>query len=175
MDLGLAGRVGVMTGAGGEVEAAMARLLRDEGADVREARPDRLGDGEQPRSGPLAEVDFLVVFAGDAPGDLRLAHERAVIEPMRAMKAIAPHLAERGDGRIVNVVPPAPSVAGAAALALSRLFADRYAKEGVLVNAIAPAPDAGPEAVAREIAFLCSARASHIAGATWGAAAGVIG
>lgn len=156
MDLGLAGRVGLLTGAGGEIEAATARLLHDEGAEVRAAPATDLGD--------LGGVDFLVVFAGDAPHDLRAAHELAVIDPMRAMQAIAPRFAERGRGRIVNVVPPPPSVAGAAALALSRLFADRYAKQGVLVNAIAPGPDADPVAVAREIAFLCSERASHIVG-----------
>jgi 3-oxoacyl-[acyl-carrier protein] reductase len=59
-------------------------------------------------------------------------------------------MAERGWGRIVNVSStagkrPSPqmpeySVAKAAQLSLSRLFADRYAEAGVLVNAVCPGP-----------------------------------
>ncbi len=70
--------------------------------------------------------------------------------PLRAMRAAAPAMAERGWGRIVNVCStagkrpsaamPEYSVAKAAELSLSRLFADRYAKSGVLVNAICPGP-----------------------------------
>jgi 3-oxoacyl-[acyl-carrier protein] reductase len=69
---------------------------------------------------------------------------------MRAMRAAAPAMAERGWGRIVNVsssagkrpssATPEYSVAKAAELSLSRLFADRYAAEGVLINAICPGP-----------------------------------
>jgi NAD(P)-dependent dehydrogenase (short-subunit alcohol dehydrogenase family) len=166
MDLGLAGRVGVVTGAEGEVGTATARLLRAEGAEVL---PD------VPEPGRVGAVDFLVTIPGAAPAeDLRAAYERSVMEPMRAMKALAPALAERGAGRIVNVVPALSSVAGAAALSLSRLYADRYAKRGVLVNALAPGPDADPEASAREIAFLCSERASHVAGATWTVGGGAV-
>src|SRR6202012_6301675 len=76
-------------------------------------------------------------------------YELNVMAPMRAMKAIAPVLAERGWGRIVNVCStaakrpsqtmPEYSVAKAAELSLSRLFADRYVGQGVLVNAITPA------------------------------------
>ena len=70
--------------------------------------------------------------------------------PMRAMRAAIPPMAERGWGRIVNVCStagkrpsaamPEYSVAKAAELSLSRLFADRYAKSGVLVNAVCPGP-----------------------------------
>jgi 3-oxoacyl-[acyl-carrier protein] reductase len=182
MDLGLAGRVGIVTGGEGEIRAATERLLREEGAEVRELAGDAgagnagAGDGDDAPDGDApAEVDFLVNFTGDAPAeDLRAAFEETIIAPLRAMTAIAPELAERGRGRIVNVVPSTEPVTSAAALALSRLFSDRYAKQGVLVNAVSPAPDADPEAIAREIAFLCSARASHIAGATWSVPAGVI-
>lgn len=191
MDLGLAGRVGVVTGADGEVGAATARLLRAEGAEVLELPPnpgdverilDRLtapGDANLTLGTPAAPgtVDFLVTIADAVPDDdLRAAHELGVMAPLRAMRAVAPVLAARGSGRIVNVTPPAHTVAGAAARSLSRLFADHYAKQGVLVNALCPVPGADPEASAREIAFLCSARASHVAGATWtvGASAGAI-
>jgi 3-oxoacyl-[acyl-carrier protein] reductase len=70
--------------------------------------------------------------------------------PMRLMRAAAPRMARRGDGRIVNVCSSsgkrpslsnaAYSVTKAAQLSLSRTFADAYAADGVLVNAIAPGP-----------------------------------
>ena len=73
-----------------------------------------------------------------------------VMAPMRAMRAAIPPMAERGWGRVVNVSSTAGkrpsafiaeySVANAAELSLSRLFADRHAGEGVLVNAICPGP-----------------------------------
>jgi 3-oxoacyl-[acyl-carrier protein] reductase len=73
-----------------------------------------------------------------------------VMAPMRLMRAVAPAMAERGWGRIVNVCSSsgkrpsstntAYSVTKAAELSLSRAFADAYASRGVLVNAIAPGP-----------------------------------
>ena len=70
--------------------------------------------------------------------------------PMRLMRAIVPGMAERGWGRVVNVsstagkrpsaMMPEYSVAKAAQLSLSRLFADLHASEGVLVNAVCPGP-----------------------------------
>ena len=78
------------------------------------------------------------------------AWEINVMAPLRAMRVAAPHMAERGWGRIVNVsstagkrpsaLMPEYSVAKAAELSLSRLFADRYAARGVLVNAVCPGP-----------------------------------
>jgi NAD(P)-dependent dehydrogenase (short-subunit alcohol dehydrogenase family) len=76
-----------------------------------------------------------------------------VMAPMRLMRAAAPKMAERGWGRIVNVCSssgkrPSPTnmaygTTKAAELSLSRAFADLYAAEGVLVNAVAPGPIAG--------------------------------
>jgi 3-oxoacyl-[acyl-carrier protein] reductase len=73
-----------------------------------------------------------------------------VMAPMRLMRAAAPAMAERGWGRIVNVASSsgkrpsqtnlAYSVTKAAELSLSRGFADAYAGQGVLVNAVAPGP-----------------------------------
>jgi 3-oxoacyl-[acyl-carrier protein] reductase len=73
-----------------------------------------------------------------------------VMAPMRAMRAAAPVMAERGWGRIVNVSSSsgkrpsgtnmAYSVTKAAELSLSRAFADQYASRGVLVNAVTPGP-----------------------------------
>ncbi len=104
-------------------------------------------------------LDVLVNNAGhaswrdidDVPDeDWRAQYEINVMAPLRAMRAVAPAMAERGWGRIVNVCStagkrpssamPEYSVAKAAELSLSRLFADRYAPSGVLVNAICPGP-----------------------------------
>jgi 3-oxoacyl-[acyl-carrier protein] reductase len=104
-------------------------------------------------------LDVLVNNAGSAKWrdldqvpdeDWRAQYELNVMAPLRAMRAAAPAMAERGRGRIVNVCStagkrpsaamPEYSVAKAAELSLSRLFADRYAKRGVLVNAICPGP-----------------------------------
>ncbi len=104
-------------------------------------------------------LDVLVNNAGaarwrdldDVPDeDWRAQYELNVMAPLRAMRAAAPPMAERGWGRIVNVCStagkrpsaamPEYSVAKSAELSLSRLFADRYAKSGVLVNAVCPGP-----------------------------------
>jgi 3-oxoacyl-[acyl-carrier protein] reductase len=76
-----------------------------------------------------------------------------VMAPMRLMRAVAPAMAERGWGRIVNVCSSsgkrpsgtntAYSVTKAAELSLSRAFADAYGGKGVLVNAVAPGPIGG--------------------------------
>jgi 3-oxoacyl-[acyl-carrier protein] reductase len=104
-------------------------------------------------------LDVLVNNAGsaswrdldDVPDeDWRAQYEINVMAPLRAMRAAIPPMAERGWGRVVNVCStaakrpsaamPEYSVAKAAELSLSRLFADRYASAGVLVNAICPGP-----------------------------------
>ncbi len=106
-----------------------------------------------------AEIDVLVNNAGtaawrdldDVPDeDWRAAFELNVIAPKRLMSALIPPMAERGWGRVVNVSSTAGkrpsammaeySVAKAAQLSLSRLYADRHAAAGVLVNAICPGP-----------------------------------
>ncbi len=107
----------------------------------------------------FGHLDVLVNNAGtaqwrdldDVPDeDWRTQYELNVMAPLRAIRAAAPPMVERGWGRIVNVCStagkrpsaamPEYSVAKAAELSLSRLFADRYAKSGVLVNAICPGP-----------------------------------
>src|SRR6059036_3513279 len=70
--------------------------------------------------------------------------------PIRLMRSLAPRMAERGGGRIVNVCSSsgkrpsltnaAYSVTKAAQLSLSRVFADAFAARGVLINAVAPGP-----------------------------------
>jgi len=103
-------------------------------------------------------VDVLVNNAGQATwraaitdasdADWQAAWELNVMAPMRLMRAVAPGMRERGWGRIVNVSStsgkrpsaslPEYSVAKAAELSLSRLYADECAPDGVLVNAVCP-------------------------------------
>ncbi len=74
--------------------------------------------------------------------------ELHVMAPMRLMRAAAPRMAAAGWGRIVNVCSSsgkrpsqrngAYSVTKAAQLSLSRTYADAFAPQGVLVNAVAP-------------------------------------
>jgi len=171
MELGLEGKACVVTGGSRGIGAAAARLLREEGARVltvsrsgadldldvtdRDAA-DRIVAECDERLGP---VDVLVNNAGTSEAkpldeltdeDWQLQWELHVMAPMRLMRAIAPGMADRGGGRIVNVCSSsgkrpsltnaAYSVTKSAQLSLSRTFADAYAADGVLVNAVAPGP-----------------------------------
>jgi len=135
--------------AGGEASAlALDVTAPDAGERMLAEATERFGS-----------LDVLVNNAGaarwrdldDVPDeDWRAQYELNVMAPLRAMRAAVPTMAERGWGRIVNVCStagkrpsaamPEYSVAKAAELSLSRLFADRHAKSGVLVNAICPGP-----------------------------------
>jgi 3-oxoacyl-[acyl-carrier protein] reductase len=266
MDLGLAGRACVVTGASRGIGRETARRLCAEGANVLligrdeerlaaavEEAGTAVGDSGG-AAAPLAldvtdpdagermlavaterfgRLDVLVNNAGAAAWrdldevpdeDWYAQYELNVMAPLRAMRAAAPAMAERGWGRVVNVCStagkrpsasmPEYSVAKAAELSLSRLFADRYAKSGVLVNAICPGPvesemwmdpgglldqsqamsaagsreealaEAGskrpigrlaePGEIAATIVFLCSERASYVAGAAWSVDGGTV-
>jgi 3-oxoacyl-[acyl-carrier protein] reductase len=164
MDLGLTGRVAVVTGGTRGIGAETVRLLGEEGAtalavsrsagidvtalDAAAQILERL-DGRAP--------DILVNNAGTSYAkplgelsdeDWQLQWDLNVMASMRLMRAFVPQMAERGWGRVVNVTSSAGkrpsltnaaySVTKAAQLSLSRVFADTYAARGVLVNAVAP-------------------------------------
>jgi len=181
----------------------------------------------------FGKLDVLVNNAGTATSrdlddvpdeDWQAAWDVNVMAPLRAMRAAIPGMVERGWGRVVNVSSTAGkrpsanmaeySVAKAAELSLSRLYADRHAGDGVLVNAICPGPVkselwmapgglldqtregagletredalravgsrrpigrlAEVEEVASAIVFLCSERASYVAGSAWGVDGGTV-
>jgi 3-oxoacyl-[acyl-carrier protein] reductase len=182
--------------------------------------------------GRFGRVDALVNGAGTSAvrpmdelgdGEWQAQWELHVMAPMRLMRALAPAMAERGWGRIVNISSSsgkrpsstnmAYSVTKAAELSLSRAFADLFAGRGVLVNAVAPGPVAGElwlsagglaeqqaaargvtreqvldstasrlpigrmgseEEIAAVIVFLCSERASDVAGAAWSVDGGAV-
>jgi 3-oxoacyl-[acyl-carrier protein] reductase len=262
MDLGLAGRSCVVTGASRGIGRETARQLCGEGANVllvargegaiADAATEAAGAGGRaehlvlditaPDAGErmlanarehFGGLDVLVNNAGtakwrdldDVPDeDWLVQYELSVMAPLRAMRAAIPGMAERGWGRVVNVcstagkrpsaMMPEYSVAKAAELSLSRLFADRHAGQGVLVNAVCPGPvasemwmepgglldqsqlasgaesreaalaDAGSKRpigrlaevgeIAAAIVFLCSERASYVAGAAWSVDGGTV-
>jgi 3-oxoacyl-[acyl-carrier protein] reductase len=171
MDLGIEGRVAVVTGASRGIGAATADVLEREGARV--VRVSR-GEGIDVKAADAAEriaeraggpVDILVNNAGTSvvkaladvtDEEFHEQFELHVVASMRLMRAFAPGMAERGWGRIVNVsssagkrpssnLSAAYSVAKAAQLSLSRVFADAYGSRGVLVNAITPGPTRTPQ------------------------------
>jgi len=223
---------------GAEALADAAAACRDAGGQAAELALDvtdpdageRVLTAATDAFGPL---DVLVNNAGTArihdldevpEADWYAAWELNVMAPLRLTRAVVPAMADRGWGRIVNVSSsagkrpsarmPEYSVAKAAQLSLSRLFADRYVGRGVLVNAVCPgaakselwmdegglldqhAADAGhgdrdraladaaasrppgrlaeSEEIAAAIVFLCSERASYVAGAAWSVDGGTV-
>ena len=163
MDLQINGRTAVVTGASRGIGAATLALLEAEGARVVAVSRATGSDVTHPeaaeRIAALAggPVDILVNNAGTSfakaldeltDEDWNAQWELHVLASMRLMRAFAPGMAERGWGRIVNVASSAGkrpsltnaaySVTKAAQLSLSRVFADSYAGDGVLVNAVAP-------------------------------------
>ncbi len=167
MNLGIEGRVCVVTGGTRGIGAATARMLAQEGARVLSVArhgadveldvtaPDAaerlLAACPEP---PWALVNNAGTSQARALEDLTDADwqqqwELHVMAPMRLMRAFAPAMAEAGGGRIVNVssssgrrpsgrLDASYSVTKAAELSLSRVFADAFASKGVLVNAVTP-------------------------------------
>jgi 3-oxoacyl-[acyl-carrier protein] reductase len=215
--------VAVCRAAGGQASALVCDVTDDDAGERM------LGAARE----ALGEPDVLVNNAGtarwrdleDVPDqDWRAAWEVNVMASHRATRALVPGMRARGWGRVVNVSStagkrpsanmPEYSVAKAAQLSLSRLWADRCAADGVLVNAICPGPTkselwvgegglaeqsaelsglGGPaealeksgagrpigrmaevSEIAAAIVFLCSQRASYVAGAAWSVDGGTV-
>jgi 3-oxoacyl-[acyl-carrier protein] reductase len=107
----------------------------------------------------FGRVDGLVNGAGTSSvraidelsdDDYQEQWELNVMASMRLMRAAIPLMRAQSWGRVVNVSSSsgkrpgqrnvAYSVAKAAQLSLSRAYADAYAKDGVLINAVTPGP-----------------------------------
>ena len=230
----------VMVSRDPEQLAAMSEVVRAEGgtASVLVLDVTEHHAGEHIVAAARQEfggIDVLVNNAGYArrrsleetpEEDFRDQHELSVMAPLGLMRAVVPGMRERGWGRIVNVsssagkrpseMMPAYSVGKAGMLSLTRIFAERYASDGILVNAVCPGPTgselwmapgglldqarkesgdgglsreqaqasvgskrpigrmASPEEIASVITFLCSNRASFVAGSAWSVDGGTV-
>jgi len=166
MDLGLTGRTAVVTGGSRGVGAVAVKMLEAEGVAVLAVSRSRGVDVTAPDAAEqiLNELggtapDILVNNAGTSyskalaelsEDDWQLQWDLHVMASMRLMRAFVPAMAEHGWGRVVNVTSSAGkrpsltnaaySVSKAAQAALSRVFADTYAAQNVLVNSVAPGP-----------------------------------
>ena len=136
----------VLSVARGQAELELDVTAPDAGERILAACPEPpwalVNNAGTSRARPLEEL---------TDDDWQDQWELHVMAPMRLMRALAPVMAQAGGGRIVNVTSSSGkrpsgnldasySVTKAAQLSLSRLFADLWAGEGVLVNAVTPGP-----------------------------------
>jgi NAD(P)-dependent dehydrogenase (short-subunit alcohol dehydrogenase family) len=244
MDLGLTGRVAVVTGGSRGIGKAIAGELAREGADVavcgrtRETitqAAEALAKDTSRRVIPivadttrwdsvtrmvdsvlsqLGRIDVLVNNAatpgGLVSGPLADADEAALLEDintkvlgyLRCAKAVAPHLQQRGWGRIVNIGGLSGRRSGnisglrnAAIVHLTKTLADQLGPHGITVNLVHPGAtrtertDAATEKraasnairrivdaseIAQVVTFLASTKAANVTGVAIDASGGSI-
>ena len=244
MDLGLAGRVAIVTGGSRGIGRAIARELAAEGMDVAICARQRQALDETATAlvqetgrrivpivadtmssesvahlvaatvSALGRVDVLVNNAstpgGMVRGPLAEADDKTLLEDvdtkvigyLRCAKAVAPHMRQRGWGRIVNIGGLSGRRSGnisglrnAAVVHLTKTLADELGAHGITVNLVHPGPtrtertDAETERraatnairrmvdaaeIGQVVAFLASAKAANVTGVAIDASGGSI-
>jgi NAD(P)-dependent dehydrogenase (short-subunit alcohol dehydrogenase family) len=189
MDLQLAGKVALVTGASKGIGRAVAEELAREGASVViTARTEQqLADtareitamtkqeilavaGDMSKSddveravktalGKFGRIDILITCAGSSPGGLleELTEDQWMASLnlkfmgyVRSVRAVIPHMRERGEGAIVLVVgndglkpsywEMTAGVANAADINFASSVAEQYGRHGVRINTVNPGP-----------------------------------
>jgi NAD(P)-dependent dehydrogenase (short-subunit alcohol dehydrogenase family) len=244
MDLGLTGRVAIVTGGSRGIGKAIAGELAREGADVAVCGRTRETIGEAAEAlakdtgrrvipivadttqwdsvtrmvetvvSQLGRVDVLVNNAatpgGMVSGPLADADEAALLEDintkvlgyLRCAKAVAPHMQQRGWGRIVNIGGLSGRRSGnisglrnAAIVHLTKTLSDQLGQHGITVNLVHPGAtrtertDAATEKraatnairrivdaseIAQVVTFLASTKAANVTGIAIDASGGSI-
>jgi len=244
MDLGLTGRVAIVTGGSRGIGKAIAGELAREGADVAVCGRTRETIGEAAEAlakdtgrriipivadttkwdsvtrlvetvvNQLGRVDVLVNNAatpgGLVSGPLADADEAALLEDintkvlgyLRCAKAVAPHMQQRGWGRIINIGGLSGRRSGnisglrnAAIVHLTKTLSDQLGQHGITVNLVHPGAtrtertDAATEKraatnairrivdaseIAQVVAFLASTKAANVTGIAIDASGGSI-
>ena len=164
-------RVGVLSSSGkGEALGVELGGFGVTGSNLSDDALGQLVDGALQRWG---RIDALVNSAGHGPkGDLlaltdaqwATGMDMYFMNVVRATRLVTPHLLQAGGGAIVNIssfaavepdpVFPTSAVFRAGLAAYTKLYADRYAKDGIRMNNVLPGYiDSLPEKAERRAAI----------------------